>query len=210
MKSTTKKSIKNALTFVILTVLITVNYFFISYVLDSVFGWFGGEENITWKSILITCAALSVVALISGFVADQNGLKGIGRKIIDASLKIILNTTILFGAFILLETIIDGTTELDKKTMHWLSLSISLGVFNYLNARRREREIEHDENMLVVAAECSDMSSAETLSTTLEANGIKTIIVEKHSPIYIKCSDAPVQIQVSRKDLDAAKSHIAK
>lgn len=210
MKPTTKKSLKNTLTFIILIILTTVNYFFISYVLGAIFSWFGGEDSITWKSVLITYAALTVGAFIVGFIADQNSLKGVGRKIIDAGLKIILNATLLFGGFILLETILDGTAELDNKTMHWLSLSISLGVFNYLNARRSEREMERDENMLVVAAECSDISDAEALSATLEANCIKAMIVEKHSPIYIKGGDAPVQIQVSRKDLDAAKSHIAK
>ena len=206
MKSTTKKSIKNALTFVILTVLITVNSFFISCVLDSVFGWFGGEENITWKSILITCAILSIVALIAKIIAERRGLDGAWHKIIDAVFKIALYTTMFFGCFILLF----DAAEVADKTMHWLTLSISLGIFNTLHAERMRRESENDENMLVVAAECQDIPSAEAIVATLEAGGIQAMIVEKHSPIYIKGSDAPAQVQVCRKDLNTAKHLLAK
>ena len=64
--------------------------------------------------------------------------------------------------------------------------------------------------MLVVAAECQDIPSAEIMLATLEAHGIQAMIVEKHSPIYIKDVDVPVQVQVSRKDLKTAKSLLAK
>ena len=87
---------------------------------------------------------------------------------------------------------------------------MSLGIFNYLYERRRQREIAEAVNALVVVAECSDMPSATQIAAKLEAKGIRLMIVERDSPIYIKGGDAPVQVQVSSKDLKAAKDIIAK
>ena len=59
---------------------------------------------------------------------------------------------------------------------------------------------------LVVAAECTDTESADTICRMLEANGIKAMVVEKNSTIYIKDSSlmAPVQVQVCGVDLEKA------
>ena len=57
----------------------------------------------------------------------------------------------------------------------------------------------------VVAAECKDMQTAEDICNKLESNGIKAMIVEKDSPVYIKGNGSPVQIQVCRKDHEKAK-----
>lgn len=206
MRSNTKKTLNNVLATIILIVLTTASFFIIRYILGVVFGWFGDEDNISWKSILITCAILSIVALIAKIITERRCLEGAWYKIIDAVFKIALYTTMFFGCFILLT----DAAEVADKTMHWLTLSISLGIFNTLYAERMRRESENDENMLVVAAECHDIPSAEAIVATLEAGGIQAMIVEKHSPIYIKGSDAPAQVQVCRKDLNTAKHLLAK
>lgn len=206
MRSNTKKTLNNVLATIILIILTTASFFIIRYVLGVVFGWFGDEDNISWKSILIICAILSIVALIAKIIAERRGLEGAWYKIIDASFKLSIYTTMFFGCFILLS----DAAEIADKTMHWLTLSISLGIFNTLHTERMRRESENDENMFVVAAECQDIPSAEAIVATLEAGGIQAMIVEKHSPIYIKGSDAPVQVQVCRKDLNTAKHLLAK
>ena len=66
--------------------------------------------------------------------------------------------------------------------------------------KNKEKKMQKDENALVVAAECEDMQTAEEICSKLENNGIKAMIVEKDSPVYIKGNGSPVQIQVCRKD----------
>ena len=52
------------------------------------------------------------------------------------------------------------------------------------------------------------MQTAEGICNKLESNGIKAMIVDKDSPVYIKGNDSPVQIQVCRKDLEEANAII--
>ena len=49
------------------------------------------------------------------------------------------------------------------------------------------------------------MQTAEDICNRLESNGVKAMIVEKGSPVYIKGNGSPVQIQVCRKDLQKAQ-----
>ena len=50
------------------------------------------------------------------------------------------------------------------------------------------------------------MQTAEGICNKLESNGIKAMIVEKDSPVYIKGNGSPVQ--VCRKDLEKSKEII--
>ena len=90
---------------------------------------------------------------------------------------------------------------------YWLSFSIASGIIDLLYERYKEKKHKNDENDFVVAAECPDVKSAESICNKLEANGIKAMVVEKESPIYIKGSIeyAEAQVQVCRKDLQKAQ-----
>lgn len=206
------KTLKSLLRFIILIAISVVNYVVIRYLLGYIFDLFGGEQNVGWRAILLVCVVLSVVAIITWIISLRIGIKGKSREAIAACSQITVTTTIMYGCSVLLESVTNSSADIDTtfKTLHWLSLCISLGIFNHLYVRLQQRSIEHDDNSLVVVAECSDMASAEAICNTLEANDIKAMIVEKGSPVYIKDSDAAVQIQVCRKDQQAAKSHIAK
>lgn len=212
MKSASKKYIKNFLFFMAIATITVVNCYVIRYILDIVFGWFGGEDSISWQAILITCAVLSVAMIIAEIILRRKGVEGMRLAILCDCRSITLMTTVMFGGFVLLETFIGSPSHADAlfDTERWLSLSIAMGILNHLYARRQRLEIERDGERFVVAMVCSDMSSAEAVSATLEAHGIKNMIVEKGSPIYIKEGNAPVQIQVCKKELETAKNIIAK
>ena len=92
--------------------------------------------------------------------------------------------------------------------VHWLSFALAVALFDELIKKNQEKKTQEDENALVVAAECEDMQTAEGICNKLESNGIKAMIVEKDSPVYIKVNDSPVQIQVCRKDLAEANKTI--
>ena len=92
--------------------------------------------------------------------------------------------------------------------VQWLCMSFSLTIFFYFQEKRKEQS-KKNENNLVVVAECSDNSEAETIRKTLESNDIKAMSVEKENPMYIKnANKATVQVQVLNKDLQKAKELI--
>ena len=205
MKTKTKKSIKNVLIFIALLLLTTVNVILLEFVI----GWLAGDENICWKSVLFAGIGLSVAVVIVEILLARSSVQGRGRDIISVCRKIILPATIMFGCSVLLfnnSADAGGVFE----TTEWLSLSLSMAIFIYLYERKQQYDIQQDENGLVVVAECQDIQSAEMLCERLESNSIRAMIVEKESPIYIKGGNAPIQIQVCRKDLNAAKNHLGK
>ena len=93
-------------------------------------------------------------------------------------------------------------------TVHWLSFSFACAIFDQFYQKFMEKKIQEDENVLVLAAECEDIQTAEVICNKLESNGVKAMIVEKDSPVYIKGNGSPVQIQVCRKDLVEANMTI--
>ena len=93
-------------------------------------------------------------------------------------------------------------------TVHWLSSSFACAIFDQFHQKYMEKKMQEDENALVIAAECEDMKTAEGICNKLESNGIKAMIVEKDSPVYIKGNGSPIQIQVCRKDLVEATATI--
>ena len=211
MASTAKKKFKSYLTFFILTAVMAVAYVPIRYLLGAIFGLFGGEDGVGWQPILIVCAVITVALIIAMVVMRLKGAQGCGREVVVACSKVMLIATIMFGGFVLLERLFGPEEGIDASfdTVHWLSLGLSLGLFNYLYERKLQRDIKNDENALVVAAECQDAERALAIAEQLESAGIMAMIVQKGSPVYIKGSDAAVQVQVCRKDLKAAQKHIA-
>lgn len=211
MAQKVKKLLRRTLTFFALMALVIVCLILIRYVISYILELFGGEESVGWQPILLICVVLSVVLIVVDITLSRRGIKGRGREAVVACRSVMLTSTIMFGVFLLLD--MDATSSEDAdahfRTAHWLSLSLSISIFNYLYARMQQREVENDVNGLVVAAECQDIESAEALSAKLEGCGIKAMIVEKGSPIYINGGEAPVQLQVCRKDLEMAKEHIA-
>ena len=213
MKYITKNFLKQLLSFLILTFATVLNYIVIRYTIGFIINWAGVEEQVGWKSILLILAALSAIVVVVEIITRRRGVEEKGREVVVACRTITLFTTIAFGGFVLLDRVMTDSpadAEAAFDTLRWLSLSMSLGIFNYLYERRRQREIAETVNALVVVAECSDMPSATQIAAKLEAKGIRLMIVERDSPIYIKGGDAPIQVQVSSKDLKAAKDIIAK
>ena len=92
--------------------------------------------------------------------------------------------------------------------VHWLSFALAVALCDELIKKNKEKKIKEDENTLVVAAECEDMQTAEDICNKFESNGVKAMIVEKDTPVYIKGNGSPVQIQVCRKDLEKSKEII--
>ena len=74
--------------------------------------------------------------------------------------------------------------------------------------KRRVQSYKNEKN-LVVVAECNDMTEAGKICAMLEEKGIKALVADKKSPMYITNeSNAKVQVQVMGYDLEKAKELI--
>ena len=200
---------KKTLAYAMFAVVMVLIYLVISFSVDVIFRWCGDEEGISITSTMITCLVFTTAIVLAEIV--RNRQMGIDRsdELIKKCRKFLTATVIMFLGFMLMDKLFEHFTEKDYLLgpKYWLSFSIASGIIDLLYERYKEKKHKNDENDFVVAAECPDVRSAESICNKLEANGIKAMVVEKESPIYIKGSIeyAEAQVQVCRKDLQKAK-----
>ena len=210
MNPKTKTILKKILAYVLASVVLMLIYFVIAFVLDLIFNLFGGEDGVSIITTTVTCIFLTVIFVVGDIINSRK--KGINRSddIIRICRRILTTTTIMFCGSLVIEWLIQRFSDEDFSlgVVHWLSFAFAVAVFDELVKKNKEKKIKEDENVLVVAAECEDMQTAEDLCNKLESNGIKAMIVEKDSPVYIKGNGSPVQIQICRKDLEKSKEII--
>ena len=205
MKPTTKK----ILAYSMFAVVMALVYLVIGFTVDVIFRWCGDEEGISITSTMITCLVFTTAIVLAEIA--RNRQMGIDRsdELIRKCRKFLSATVIMFLGFMVMDMLFEHFSEKDYffGPKYWLSFSIASGIIDLLYERYKEKKHKNDENDFVVAAECPDVQSAESICNRLEANGIKAMVVEKESPIYIKGSIeyAEAQVQVCRKDLQKAQ-----
>ena len=204
MTTKTKNIMKKILAYVLASVVLILAYAVTMFIIDMIFGWFGGEDGVSWISIAAGCIAATAGIIIVDIINSRKRKEDRSDKIINICRQILWTTTIMFCGMMLIEWLIQRFSDKDFAlgTVHWLSFSFACAIFDQFHQKYMEKKMQEDENALVVAAECEDMQTAENLCNKLESNGIKAMIVEKDSPVYIKGNGSPVQIQVCRKDLE--------
>ena len=193
---------KKILAYVLGSVVLMLIYFVIAFVLDLIFNLFGGEDGVSIITTTVTCIFLTVIFVVGDIINSRK--KGIDRSddIIRICRRILTTTTVMFVGSLAMEWLIQRFSDDDFSLglLHWLSFALAVALFDELIKKNQEKKTQKDENALVVAAECEDMQTAEDLCNKLESNGIKAMIVEKDSPVYIKGNGSPIQIQVCRKN----------
>ena len=210
MNPRTKTILKKILAYVLASVVLMLIYFVIAFVIDQIFNLFGGEDEISIISTAATCIFLTVIFVVCDIINSRK--KGIDRSddIIRICRRILTTTTVMFVGSLAMEGLIQRFSDDDFSLglLHWLSFALAVALFDELIKKNQEKKTQEDENALVIAAECEDMQTAEGICNKLESNGIKAMIVEKDSPVYIKGNGSPVQIHVCRKDLEKSKEII--
>ena len=197
-----KSILKKVLAYGLMSVTLMLIYFLIAFILDLIFDLFGGEDGVSIITTVVTCIVLTAIFVVGDIINSRK--KGVDRSddIIRICRRILTTTTIMFCGSLVIEWLIQRFSDEDFSLglVHWLSFSLAVALFDELIKKNEEKKIQEDENALVVAAECEDMQRAEDICKKLESNGVKAMIVEKDSPVYIKGNDFPVQVQVCRKD----------
>ena len=207
MTTRTKNILKKILAYALMGIVLILTYAVTMFIIDMIFGWFGGEDGISWISIAAGCIAATAGIIIADIINSRKRKEDRSDKIIKICRQILWTTTIMFCGLMLIEWLIQRFLDKDFAlgTVHWLSFSFACAIFDQFYQKFEEKKIQEDENALVVAAECKDMQTAEEVCNKLESKGIKAMIVDKDSPVYIKGNDSPVQIQVCRKNLEKSK-----
>ena len=200
---------KKILAYALMCIVLMLVYVVVSFLFDWLFDLIG-EEKVSWRSTVVACTFTTAAIIIVDILNSRK--KGVDRSddIIKICRRILTTTTYMFCGMLLVEWLIQKFSDKDFSLglVHWLSFALAVALFDELIKKNKERKTKEDENALVIAAECKDMQTAEGICNKLESNGIKAMIVEKDSPIYIKGNDSPVQIQVCRKDLEEANAII--
>ena len=209
MNPKTKTILKKILAYALMSIVLMLVYVVVSFLVDSLFDLIG-EEKVSWRSMVAACTFTTAAIIIVDILNSRK--KGVDRSddIIRISRRILTTTTIMFCGSLVIEWLIQKFSDKDFSLglVHWLSFALAVALFDELIKKNKERKTKEDENALVIAAECKDMQTAEGICNKLESNGIKAMIVDKGSPVYIKGNDSPVQIQVCRKDLEEANAII--
>ena len=202
MTTKAKNILKKVLAYALMSIVLILTYAVTMFIIDMIFGWFGGEDSISWISVAAGCIAATAGIIIADIINSRKRKEDRRDKIINICRKILWTTTIMFCGMMLIEWLIQRFSDKDFAlgTVHWLSFSFACAIFDQFHQKYMEKKIQEDENALVIAAECEDMQTAEEVYNKLESNGIKAMIVEKESPVYIKVNGSPVQIQVCRKN----------
>lgn len=167
--------------------------------------------GMSWSGTLSGCIFCAAAIIIIDIRRSKQAQTDRSTEIIKVCRRILTTTALMFGGFVLMEWLIihEPGTEFVFDTEHFLPLALSIAISTYLYERHKDKAVERDVRRLVVATEVEDMQVAEAICSELEAQEIKALIVENGSPIYIKGSGAPLQIQVTNGDLAKAKEIIA-
>ena len=209
MTPKTKTIIKKILAYALMSVVLMLVYVVVSFLFDWLFDLIG-EEKVSWRSMVVACTFTTAAIIIVDILNSRK--KGVDRSddIIKICRRILTTTTIMFCGSLVIEWLIQRFSDEDFSLglVHWLSFALAVALFDELIKKNQEKKTQEDENALVIAAECEDMQTAEGICNKLENNGIKAMIVEKDSPVYIKGNGSPVQIQVCRKDQEEANAII--
>ena len=209
MTTKTKNILKKILAYALMCIVLMLVYVVVSFLFDWLFDLIG-EEKVSWRSMVVACIFTTAAIIAVDIINSRK--KGIDRSddIIRICRRILTTTTGMFCGAVAMEWLLQRFSDKDFSLglAHWLSFALAVALFNELINKRQEKKMQEDENALVVAAGCEDLQTAEDICNKLESNGIKTMIVDKDSPVYIKGNCSSVQIQVCRKDLEKSKEII--
>ena len=201
MTAKTKTILKKILAYALMSIVLVLVYFAASFLFDWLFALIG-EEKVSWISMVVACTFTTAAIIVVDIINSRK--KGVDRSddIIKICRRILTTTTYMFCGMLLVEWLIQKFSDKDFSLglVHWLSFALAVALFDELVKKYNEKKMQEDETALVVAAECEDMQTAEDICNKLESNGIKAMIVDKDSPVYIKGNGSPVQIQVCRRD----------
>ena len=148
MTTKTKTILKKILAYVLASVVLILTYAVTMFIIDIIFGWFGGEDGVSWISIAAGCIAATAGIIIVDILNSRK--KGVDRSddIIKICRRILTTTTIMFCGSLVIEWLIQRFSDEDFSLglVHWLSFALAVALFDELVKKYKEKKGEKTDN----------------------------------------------------------------
>ena len=150
MTPKTKTILKKILAYALMSVMLMLVYFVVSFLFDWLFNLIG-EEKVSWRSTVVACTFTTAAIIIVDILNSRK--KGVDRSddIIRICRRILTTTTIMFCGSLAIEWLIQRFSDEDFSLglVHWLSFALAVALFDELIKKKKERKIKEDENEII-------------------------------------------------------------
>ena len=150
MTQKTKTILKKILAYALMSVMLMLVYFVVSFLFDWLFNLIG-EEKVSWRSTVVACTFTTAAIIIVDILNSRK--KGVDRSddIIRICRRILTTTTIMFCGSLAIEWLIQRFSDEDFSLglVHWLSFALAVALFDELIKKKKERKIKEDENEII-------------------------------------------------------------
>ena len=146
MTTKTKNILKKILAYVLASVVLILTYAVTMFIIDMIFGWFGGEDGVSWISIAAGCIAATAGIIIVDIINSRKGKEDRSDKIIKICRQILWTTTIMFCGMMLTEWLIQRFSDKDFAlgAVHWLSFSFACAIFDQFHQKYKEKKMQEE------------------------------------------------------------------
>lgn len=143
MTPKTENILKKILSYGLMTVVLILTYTVTMVVIDMIFGWFGGEDGISWISTAAGCIAATAGIIIADIINSRKRKEDRSDKIIRTCRQILWTTTTMFCGLMLIEWLILRFSDKDLAlgTVHWLSFSFAYAIFDQFYRKFKEKKV---------------------------------------------------------------------
>ena len=142
---------KKILACALMSAVLILTYAVTMFIIDMIFGWFGGEDGVSWISIAAGCIAATAGIIIVDIINSRKRKEDRSDKIIKICRQILWTTTIMFCGMMLIEWLIQRFSDKDFAlgTVHWLSFSFACAIFDQFHQKYKEKKMQKDENAII-------------------------------------------------------------
>ena len=144
MTTKTKTILKKILAYALTSIVLLLIYVVISFILEWVFGWFGGEKAISWTGPVAGCIVCTASIVIFDIINSRK--KGVDRSddIIRICRRILTTTTGMFCGALAMEWLLQRISgkNFSLGLVHWLSVALAVALFNELINKRNEKKMQ--------------------------------------------------------------------
>ena len=147
MTTKTKNILKKILAYALMSVMLMLVYFVVSFLFDWLFNLIG-EEKVSWRSMVVACTFTTAAIIIVDILNSRK--KGVDRSddIIKICRRILTTTTYMFCGMLLVEWLIQKFSDKDFSLglVHWLSFALAVALFDELVKKYKEKKGEKTDN----------------------------------------------------------------
>ena len=141
MTAKTKTILKKVLAYALMSVVLLLVYFAVSFLFDWLLDLIG-EEKVSWRSMVVACTFTTAAIIVVDIINSRK--KGVDRSddIIKICRRILTTTTYMFCGSLVIEWLIQKFSDEDFSLglVHWLSFALAVALFDELVKKYKEKK----------------------------------------------------------------------